>query len=548
MTIPFSRTIDKRSGVLLYPINDMSEQPSTNTVAHNMAITGRFSRGRIDKAFAVSKGKQTRWLGAAQSMSASALAQPYVHIYEALKAGTVQAVVSRLVSASAKNQLMVATASLPPAQGATATPVWKLVDEEVGLSAGDLLAIKHLECFSEGVQPEIHAVAVENDAGVAQASKIVTLQLRDVNTNEIVLGPYTGSLDPAALDEFGKSYFITDIVTQYTDLLLVTDVALDAVIPPTCVFYGKTGNKDIFSGSPLQYFTEGPTLYTNADLDAAVARLRRAKPSFTYIGSGGTESVALLSRLLQLGKDINRQVPWDIPGRFSVEAAVNFYDSVGGDTDIIYSQCYWAPFTATNPAAGGQAFIGTSGLNIGLRCARNAVVNAKGIAKRNVVIAGSDFAVTRTGMIQTVELESDDLETLAASRINPVFYVDYVSGGNFVWWDSLTGAKTEGATKLIAVVEMATYVDDTIAAVAQQALQKPMDQAVKTTEDFVAKFFPALKSAGWLQPSAELDGGAYNATIQPSENQPMERMAIETFMSYVGTARVISNQQNIVRP
>ena len=106
---PFSRTIDKRSGVQLNYLNDMSEMPSTSTVAHNMAITGRFARGRIDKAFAVSRNKIKRTLGAAQSLSVSALGEPYVHVYEALKSGAVQAIVSRLVSASATNKLMVAT-------------------------------------------------------------------------------------------------------------------------------------------------------------------------------------------------------------------------------------------------------------------------------------------------------------------------------------------------------------------------------------------------------------------------------------------------------
>ena len=542
MSIPFSRSIDKRSGVQLNYINDMSEMPSVSTVAHNMAIAGRFSRGRIDKVFAVSRNKIKRTLGSPQSLSVSPLGEPYVHIQEALKGGTVQAVVSRLVSADASNKLMVATASVLPD-----TAVWALVDEATGASGNYLIAIKHLECFSEGVKAEIHADAATDAEGAPAASKIITLQLRDVTTDEIILGPYKGSLDPAALDEFGQSYYIGDVVALYTDVLEVVEVHADAVVPPACAFYGKKEGKDIYSSAALSYFTEGSTLYTTADLDAAMDRIRRSRPTFTYIGSGGTESVALISRLLELGKEINKQVAWDIPGRFTPEAAAAFYASVGGATDSLYSQCYWAPISASNPAVGGKALMGTSGLYIGLRCARNAQTNAKGIAPRNVVIAGSDFAVNRTNMVQTYEPSDDELEVLAASRINPVLFKDYASGGKYAWIDSLTGAQTEGATKLIAVVEMATYVDDTIASAAQEALQKPMAKAVEKMTKFISTFLESLQSAQWLQPSEQLDGACYSATIQPNANQPFEKMNIDTSICYDGTSRVISQQQSIVR-
>lgn len=547
MTVPFSRSIDKRSGVQLNYISDMSEMPSVGTVAHNMAITGRFARGRIDTVFAVSRNKIKRTLGAAQSLSVSALGEPYVHIQEALKGGTVQAIVSRLVSATATNKLMVATAAVTPAEGQPEPVVWSLVDETTGATGSYLIAIKHLECFSDGIKAEIHADAATDSEGDPAASKIIVLQLRDVATNEIVLGPYKGSLDPAALDEFDKSYFIGDVVAQYTDLLEVVDVHADAEVPATCVFYGKKDNKDVYASAALSYFTEGTTLYTNADLDAAIDRIRRSKPTFTYIGAGGTESVALISRLLELGKEINKQVAWDIAGRFTPEAAATFYASVGGATDSLYSQCYWAPIQATNPVVGGKAFMGTSGLNIGLRCARNAQTNAKGIAPRNVVIAGSDFAVNRTSMVQTYQPSDDELELLAASRINPVLFKDYASGGKYAWIDSLTGAQTEGASKLIAVVEMATYVDDTIASAAQEALQKPMAKAIKNTTKFIATFLESLQSAGWLQPSAQLDGACYSAEVQANANQPFEKMNIDTSICYDGTARVIVQQQNIVR-
>lgn len=541
MTVPFSRTVDKRSAVQLNPINDKSEQPSVSTVAHNMAITGRFNRGRIDKVFAVSRGKEARVLGAPQSLSVSKLGEAYVHITEALKKGTVQAIVSRLVSDSAKNQLMVASAVKSTAD------VWTLVDEEAGASGGYLIALKHLECFSEGVRAEIHARVTLDSTGTAVDTKNIVLQLRDVVSNAIVLGPYEGSLDPTALDEFGQSAYIGDIVSQSTDLLEVVDVADNASVAPDCVFYGKKDNKDVFASKDLKYFTEGDAVYTTAELDKAINRLKRSRPSFTYICSGGTENVALISRLLGLGADINKQVAWDIPGRMTPEAAKVFYESVGGATDSIYSQAYWAPISANNPVIGGKAIMGTSGQQIGYRCARNAQTNAKGIAPRNFPIAGSDYAVDRINMTQVYEPEVDELELLAGSRINPVIFMDYPSGPKYAWIDSLTGAQTNGATKLISVTEMATYVDDTLASAAQEKLQKPMATAIEDMTKFAGTFLAALQSAKWLQPSAELSGACYSATFEANAANPFEKMDMGTSICYDGNARVIEMQQSIVR-
>jgi len=546
MTIPFSRTVGKRSGVQLNRISDKSEQPSVSTVAHNMAIAGRFGRGRIDKVFAVSRGKESRLLGAPQSLAVSKLGEAYVHIYEALKKGAVQAIVSRLVGDDSKNQLMVASNLATGAQGGGA--VWALVDETVGATGDFLIAIKHLECFSDGVRAEIHANVAVDKLGVQIPSKIIVLQLRDVVTNELVLGPYQGSLDPAALDEFGQSAFIGDIVTQSTDVLEVVEVAENAVVPVDSVFYGKKDNKDIFASSILKYFTEGDTVYSNAELDKAIDRIKRSRPTFTYICGGGTQNIALLSRLLGLGDSINKQVVWDIPGHLTPAAAVTFYASVGGATNSLYSQAYWAPISANNPTIGGKAIMGTSGQQIGFRCARNAQTNAKGIAPRNYPIAGSEYALDRVNMTQVYEPDEEtELEELAGSRINPVIFKDYTSGPKYAWIDSLTGAQTEGASKLINVTEMATYVDDTLAAAAQEALQKPMSKAIEDMTKFADTFLASLQSAGWLQASKELDGACYQASFQPNEAQPFEKMNISTAICYDGTNRVTVMQQSIVR-
>lgn len=545
MTVSFSRAINKRSGVQLNPINDLSEIGSIAS-DYNGAFAGRFSRGRIDKVFAVTREQIRRLTGEPVSMTVSALGEAQVHLYEALRYGAQQAIVARLVSKDAVLKL-IAVKAVVPAEGGEVPKMLSVVTEAEGLPDGSLLTLKHKECFNDGVVVEIHAEAAESESAQPAPSKMIVLRLVDPQSSKVILGPFRGSLSPSSVDEFGNSDYIVDVVAKNTELLEVVEVAGDASVPVNCVFYGKSGNKELYQSEKIEYFTEGATVYTNAEIEDAVSRLKRSRPNFTYIGTGGTQNVALISALLDLGKDINKQVVWDVPGNLSPEAAATFYASIGGSANSLYSQAFWCPIKADNPLAGGKAYIGTSGQQIGLRCARNAQVNAKGIAPRNQPIAGSGFSLSRTNITQTYEPSDDELELLAESRINPCIFKDYSSGPKYAWIDSLTGAQTEGATKLIAVAEMGTWLDDKVANNAQECLQKPMAEAVRLHTRFLGDLLPAIESAGWLQGTAELDGASYQAEVKPNNARPYDTMDSRYSVCYDGTNRVTIAQQTIVR-
>ncbi len=545
MTIPFSRAISKRSGVQLNYINDQSEIGSVAS-DFNGAFLGRFGRGRIDKVFAVTREQINRRLGVPVSMSVSALAEAQNHVYEALRFGAQQAIVARLVSKDAELKLIAVTAVVP-AEGGAVPAMLSAVTEDAGLPLGALLTLKHLECFSDGVVVEINAEAAKNDLGVAQPSTMVVIRLVDPVTEKVILGPFRGSLLPTSVDEYSNSNYIVDVVAKGTDLLQVVEVAEDASVPVACAFYGKLNNRDRYRSEKISYFTEGPKVYNTDEIEDAILRLKRSRPNFSYIGLGGTQNIAMIAAVLDAGKEINKQVLWDIPGHLDPAAAVAFYESVGGSTDSIYSQCYWAPIKSDAPQGGGKTYVGTSGQQIGLRCARNAQTNAKGIAPRNRVIAGSDYALSRTNMTLTYEVENDELEALAASRINPCVFKDYRSGPKYAWLDSLTGAQTEGATKLIAVVEMATWVDDVITAYCEEVLQKPMEESIELALRFVGELFPALESAKWLKGTAELGGASWRAKVEANAADPYERMDVRHDVRYDGTNRVTTVQQTIVR-
>lgn len=542
MTVQMSRAISKRSGVQQNYISDKSEIGSV-AADYNGGFIGRFTRGRIDKVFAVSLEKLERQLGAAISLNVSALGEAQIHVHEALSYGTQQAIVSRLIASDAVNQLLIATAAVTPEGGAEVPPVWSTGLESAGLPDGALIAFKHLECFNDGLTCQINAHPAEDKEGEPVAATMITVQFADPLTAKVIIGPFTGSLDPRAIDEQGKSAFIADVIEKGTELISVIEVASPASVPAKCAFYGKGK----FSSATLNYFSEGRSVYTSAEISAGVDRLRRSRPNFTYLCAGGSEDIALLAQLAELGREINKQFPFDVPGRLSPDAAAMFIQSIGASVKTLYGQAYWAPLKRNNPIAGGKAYFGTAGQQIGLRCARNAQVNSKGIAPRNRPIAGSDYGLRGTGITQMLEVLDDELELLAENQINPCIFKDYPSGAKYAWVDSLTGAQTTGATKLIAVAEMATFLDDKVAAYGQETLQKPMNEAITMMTRFLGTMLPAIESAAWLNPTGDLNGAAYRAQVMRNEAAPYDEMDVRYDVCYDGTNRITRAQQTIVR-
>lgn len=592
MAKPFTRQLGPRSGVQLNPIIDQSERFVAGNADQVFATTGRFTRGRIDKAFRVNRGNLFRKLGQPQSPTINRLNETLVQIYEAFRHGAYEAVVHRLVPAAAELKWMVCDNAPDPAN------VWSVQSD---VPANYLLAVKHLECFNEGVRAEIHAEAVlaENLAATATAnvplagsapltiggvevedgdrvklsaqtdpeengtytvaiaggnytltaadpevpvpSKVVTLRLVDLDGTELY--SFEGSLDPTAKDEFGESRYLPIVVSATTDEVEVV-VAEDAEVDPTSSFYGVDGDgaRNV-TAADLVYFTEGGTTYSATDIDKAMTSLKYTDASFGYLSACGSRSTALISKLIELGKEINTQVIWSVPGDLSPAAAITFYNQLNIDTH--YSQCYWAPLRAVDPLNGGKDVIGTDGIQVGYRCARNARTDANGVPPKNYPIAGKDWPITRVGIEQVYLPDDQELDDLARARINPVIFQRYNSGSSYVFSDSLTGAKTEGDRKLIAVADMSSQVDDWVTAAMKEYLQLPMSDTIRRGTDFLESLFQGLESARWLVPSQELDGRSYVATVEPNAQRPKDRVDVKYWLSYDGTTRAIYVQQTI---
>lgn len=539
--IPFSRSVGARSGVQLNYIQDESERFVGNDSGQVFAGVARLTRGRIDRAFEVDRDKMLRTLGAPVSPLVNALNESLIHVYEAFSFGAQRAVISRLVPAAAKLKWMVAKDKATAADGETpAVPVWSV--SEATPTTNFLLAIKHFECFNEGVTAEIHAVAAEDEEGDPVASKWVRIRLIDINGAELY--SFEGSLDPLAKNDFGETAYLPSIVSAQTDELEVI-VAASASVPVDSNYYGQQDFVDKVDAAKLEYFDEGGTTYDTADIDRAVNALKSTMFPYGYLAGLGTQSVALIAKLAALGKEINKQLVVDVPGNLDVTAAIAF--AAQFNIDSHYVQWYWAPLKAIDPLNGGKSVFGVSGAQVGLRCQRNARVDANGVPPKNYPIAGKNWPLTRTGIAQIADVDDQDLERLAKAKINPVIFQTYNSGSAFVFYDSLTAAKTEADRKLIAVAEMSSQVDDWVTAAVKEFLQLPITDAVKRTTDYLQILFEGLQTGNWLVPSAALGGSAWVATVIPNAQKPKTHVDVRYSLSYDGTTRVITVQQTISR-
>lgn len=541
MFYPHTRQLGAQPGVQLNPLRDNTDGFAADASDQVAAMVGRFKRGRIDAPFKVNRGNLRAKLGSPESIRISALNEAYVQTYEAVNGGAYEVVISRLATDAAVNSFAVFNNVL----GVSSFTV-----SAAAPTAAYLFYLQHLSCFNDGIKIEVSADKVLDADGVTSIpATVITLRIREPNGT--LMYEFTGSLDPLAVDEYGKDYFIGSVISSQTDELTIGVIA-DASIAIDADCYGKgpDGSAKVATtgANPIVLFSEGGTGYLAADYDKAVGMLENGAIDFGYIGSGGTQAVALLSKLAQLAVRSNRQFAFDVPGTLSVQAAIAFIAQLNLDTH--YCHAYWAPLITDDPVNGGKAVIGTSGFNIGRRCARNAQTNSYGLAPKNFPVAGKEWPLNRTSIKQIANPTEYELNDLALAKINPVIYVRYNGGGKFVFTDSLTCAKVSTSyRKLISVAEMSATLDDMVSKFGKEILQLPMDIAIKRTNDFLKFTFDAARASGWLVASddEQLGDKGYNFTVSRNQVRPADRMDIDYGLHYDGVVRAIFVTQTLSR-
>lgn len=548
MTIPHTRRIGNESGVQLNQPIDNTQGFTPSNASASFATAGVFTRGRVDSAFRVTRSNWKRMLGSCVSPTINPYHEVYLHLYDAFKRGAPEAIISRYQRPDADLKY-VAISGVASTNNAVASlsANMTLTAFESG-SQNTIIKFDHKECFNDGIVVKINADVALDDGGYEVSSKMVTLKIVEVGTG-VELFSFYGSLDPLATDDYGNSLFLEDIVSASTDLTELV-VAEGAEVETTAYYYGKDGNgKAVFSEETLIPYTEGTADVTSTEIDVGVYNLRHNQFNHRYFISAGEQSTYAVNAIGEIAIYMNRPFIVDIPVGKNVAQAIAWLDALTGLVSS-FIHVYWTPLSARNPFTGGKNEWGSSGEQVGYRCARNMIVDANGIPKMNEVIAGKDYPLGRTGIKQLVNVSDDefgDLHDLATACINPVIFETYNTGSAYVFRDSLTNVRKEISSKLIAVSDMSSQLDEWLAQEAKSALQKPMAKAIRNITNFADKLFQGIQTAEWIIPSIELDGRAFTFTAEQDALKPMDKMNLKYSVRYDGTVRVVEAQQTISR-
>lgn len=538
---PFVRQLGFQPGVQLNPLQDATDGAVPDNSDQMFAMLGRFTRGRIDRPFRVNRSNFLTKTGPAESIRTNGLNEAKLQAYEALNNGAYEAVLMRMTPAAAAKKWATINFSGTPV-GSEVTTVYAV--SPTAPVGGVSISVLHHDCHNDGIKLAIHADATPV-GGAAVANTLVTLRVIDSAGG--ILYEFSGSLDPAAKDDYGQSIYLPDMAARQSNDAVELAVFGSASIPVTSDAYGRGADgKDKWATSDvLICFIEGGTTYLAADYDRCITALKNTNDPFGYLMTGGTQVVSLIGKLAAFAIEANLPLKNDISGTLAPDAVVALVQSLNIDSHYIHH--YWAPLEAEDPMNGGRATWGASGLNVGFSCARNARVNAKGFAPKNYPVAGKDYPLNRSGVRQLFRPTENELSDLAKVQVNPVIFENYNGGGRFVFTDSLTSAKTRVSyKKLISVAEMSSSLDNWVTLYAKELLQLPMRQFIKRMNSFLDQMLTGAQASGWLVPAKNLPGNvAFTFEVSPSEVRPADLVQISYFTSFDGVARQVIVQQTL---
>lgn len=562
MATTFVRQLGAESGVQLNPLVDRSQIVTGGSTDQSFAIMMRATRGRIDRPFVVTRSNVLTLLGKGEGIRGTTngdLNEAWIHVVEALNNGAYQAVVKRLVDDTATNSWCFAdlgggywTQDFVPDEGNEPT-LPAVADGET--QPAWLFGIIHYGCFNDGLKLEWWAD--ENpDGGTLQAQSMITIRLLD--SDGVRIHTFYGSLDPTARDDYGKSIYLPDVVDSLTDdVRVIVNPAVTAVSTPEngplAQGYGFIDGKQNWSRSEvLTPFVEGANAFTFAHYAAAKDQLLYSPYTFAYISSGGTRSYDMLSVLTELAYQSNAQLRFDIPGNLPVDQAINFVEAMLVPDDRAHlCHAYWSPLRTEDPTAvNPKGYYGVATLNIAYACARNGDRNSRGFAQKHYPIAGMRWPINRSAITQEYTPTNQELNALARARINPVLYEVYSVGGRYVYRDSLTMAQVSNSLrKLIGPIDMACSIDESITAAGKDALQLPMEVAIRRLSEYIENLLTGAESSGWLVPSSDptMGGTAWRYAVTANAESPYDTIDVSYWVRYDGTARQIFATQTITR-
>jgi hypothetical protein len=567
----FERQIGEQSGIQLNPTVDR-----TDGVAgfgdQTAAIVGSFSRGRIDKPFWVDGQTLRAKLGAAVSLNKSLLNEAYLHVFEALRNGAQQVLVSRLLRESVTNDYVVI--QIDAAAGALQTETGEPILDGAGnpITMGNTGIITTAASIASGFADEL-AIAFKLKDGINEGFVVranfdayddvdawndlhtvfnpkslrITIEILDKASLQ-VLYRAIGAVHPDSVDEFGQTRYIGDLASDVFVFYAgnLPNASYQEALEDSTLGVMADGTR-LFIRKSVDPFNHINTAYTNTELDVACDALRYTNEDFGYIMGGGTQSVPLLTRLIDLSYHTETLLAIDVPSDKNEEDAITWVNALNVDNFLI--SCYWTPLKCDEPINGGKQSWGSSGAQIGLRCNRNARVNSIGFAPKNNPIAGKNWPLPRTGITQLRTPTANQLSNLAKAKINPVILDKFSDGSRYTFRDSLTMARTLiSKRKLITTAEMSAHMNQIAVRIVKDYLQQGMTVAIARSRAQIERLCQNAEASGWLVPSRDPQflGLTYTLELKPNDARPNDWMDVRFYVSFDGVARVAIIEQTII--
>lgn len=412
-----------------------------------------------------------------------------------------------------------------------------------------IAAYKLKDIILDGYTVSVHLDAY-NDQVIDDKSVRMTLDIIDTVSRE-KLYSISGALADDSLDEFGDTRYIGDLAELLNDVFVFTAGVYPVEYMPSLAdtlnaSFDVNGNA-IFYELAVTPSTQDTGAFGEADFEVAKLKLLNTTEQYGYLLGGGSRALGLLSRLGDIAYERAVNFAYDVPSEYTPSQAIAWNNQLAFDTH--YATCYWAPIKSVNHLTGGKSLWGSSGANVGMRCARNANRNSFGFARKNAPVAGVRAKLGRVKMISTYELSQPERNDLAKARINYVGNETYAEGSFFVFVDSLTQKRSDTSfLKLNSVAEMSTDLDQQITRFAKSSLQLPMEESIAATLEFAEGLLDAAQNSKWLKPSADLGGNAWIVVVMPSEANPADEMFIEFSACYDGVNRQTKITQTVKRP
>lgn len=562
-----TRELGQQPGVQVNSILDETTLSQELVADRVIGFVGKFLRGPIHRPFVVNKGNLVRRLGTPEQIRVDERNQTYVHVAEALRIGIQAAVVQRYATSNATIGWGVIRRSedLMTTNFASSVRVLALGQNPIGL--GDmlivmddeqtdfLLAVKHLECHSDGIKLSYHAEE-KRVGGVLVDSDMITLRIHDADGN--VIWRFVGSLNPESLDFSGKSNYLPDVVSSATDLVEVVIGATgdDAVVKVGSDAYGfdDYGKQQWPVSDKLFTFVDG-TDYQVADLLRVQQNMINTDLSYGHLVAPSCMDEREIAMMIEMSWQTGNPLSIDVPGAMSGDDAIAWIEQfdISNTNEPLAVRSFWAPIKRSCPSnVNPIGFYGFAAIGAAMACVRNSFLNGLGLPQKNHPVAGRDYAINVTGAKQVSFPDGAMLSRLAAARINPVLFQRFSDGQKLVFTDSLTSVGTESLSKLAAASDMAIHNNRAIAEKAADLAQRPLDGAdgaIAAMSEYLTNLFAAEQSSGWLIPSSEpeMEGAAYKFSVTVNADRPYDAYDVNYYVRYCGTARAAYVSQTITK-